>query len=164
MASRLHTLSGRLTRVLTALIAVQLALLLVSAIRGSVSWILTLLGTSWILWIIALACNLLLVRCGPVDLRYRHDPRLVNRPDFVTRVALHVLINWSTLALTIVVAWLVPSDALSKQLAWLALTMSIAVWAGFNIQHRRMNVARNLLITTAIAVTLIGCCAWLLFV
>ena len=166
LAHRLQQLSSRLSWILSALIAAQLALsalLLSSPTRGDSSWIVTLLGTSWILWIVALTCNLFLVRCGPIDLRYRYAPGLVNRPDFAVRVVLHLLINWSTLGLTIAVAWIVAGDALSRRLAWLTLAMSIFVWAGFNIQHRRVNRGRNWLISTAIMVTLVISSAWLLF-
>jgi len=132
------------------------------AFQGKTYWILVLLGAMWLLWITVFISNNFLVGCGTVDVRYRDARVWVNRPDLSSRVILHVLINWSALTLTIVVAWTMQGSLLSEHLAWLSMSASISVWIAFNVRHRRMNRVRNLTISTVFAVALIVACFFLI--
>ena len=99
--------------------------------------------------------NSRLLTCGSQALRYSLSPRSINRPGFAVRMAYHLLINWSVIALVLVTAFaLRPGDA-SRYLGYLTVAATVVAWITFNLMHRQKNQARNLLFTSVIAGTLI---------
>ena len=109
-----------------------------------------------ILWLIIQRMNHQLVSCGTQDLRYRLSPRRINRPEFSIRMVYHLIINWSVIPLILLTALAIrPSDE-SRYLAYASLAATVFVWVSFNLLHRRINRARNLVSTTVIAAALIA--------
>jgi formate hydrogenlyase subunit 3/multisubunit Na+/H+ antiporter MnhD subunit len=117
-----------------------------------------LLASVWLTWLATLVSNYRLVRCGPVALRAKLAPRLVNRPEFPIRLALHFLVNWSAIAITVGVAWYLREADAARLLAWLSLGAIGAIWLEFNLLHRQMNRARNLAVSSLTAAALALAC------
>jgi len=161
-AARCERATAQLTWSLAALLAMQLALGLSLAGGVGQGSALKLLGAVWLAWLATLVSNYRLVGCGPVGVRFRDAPRFVNRPDFSVRLALHVLVNWSPIAVTVGVAWLLRETSTARALAWLAIGAAAAMWLEFNVLHRRMNRARNLAMSSLMAAILVFACAALL--
>jgi hypothetical protein len=152
-----------LTRLLTSLLAVLLALqfVLCAALFSGVTQrgVNVFLGAVWLIWVASLVCNYFLVRCGPVAVRFRASPRFVNRQDYASRLFLHLFVNWSTIAVSIAVAWHFRGTPTGQGVAWMSLAAVVVVWIKFNTLHRRMNRGRNLMMSSAIAATLALACS-----
>jgi len=151
-----------LTRLLGALLAVLLALQFVvcaSLLSGvTQSGVNLFLGAAWLVWLASLVCNYFLVRCGPVSARYRAAPKFVNRQDYASRLLLHLFVNWSTIVVSIAVAWYFRDTPAGRDIAWISLAAIVVVWIQFNTLHRRMNRGRNLTMSSVIAATLALAC------
>jgi hypothetical protein len=108
-----------------------------------------------IVWLMLQRMNHQLVSCGMQQFRYTLSPRHINRPEFAVRMAYHLIINWSAIPLILLAASASRPSSESRYLAYLAMAATILVWLAFNLLHRRMNRARNLLSTTLIAAALL---------
>jgi hypothetical protein len=100
--------------------------------------------------------NFRLLSCGPQAVRYGLSPRSINRPEFAVRMAYHLLINWSVIALMLVTALALRPAVESRYLGYLTIAATAVAWLTFNLMHRQKNNARNLLLTSAIAGALIA--------
>lgn len=121
-----------------------------------------LLAFIWLIWVRTFYCNYRLVDHGTVSVRYEKAPSWVNSPKFIWRIFLHVVINWSTLFVTILFAWSVRDTPLSNTVSWVVVIATVGVWVGFNMRHRRMNHLRNISLSTAFATTLLMACFYLI--
>ncbi len=156
---RCRALSERVERLCAVVLVCQLGVLpLLPQADSSVIVLAVLLALAWVFWIVLQKANYSLIRCGPQTARYDVSARWINRPEFLVRLGFHLLINWSVIATTLVVAWQF-DEPLSRNLAWVAAIFTVSVWVGFNLLHRRMNRAKNLALTTAIALLLLSV-AW----
>ena len=93
--------------------------------------------------------------------RHALSPRPVNRPDFVFRLGFHVLINWSAIVTTLIASWRLRGSDLSSHLVIFCVLATAVAWGSFNLMHRRRNRLRNLGLSTAIALALIGAAAYI---
>jgi hypothetical protein len=162
-ADRCVRRSARVERLIAALVVLEVAVLMF--VRGSADA--AVLGAGvvmvWFAWLALLIANARLVLCGEQAVRFSAAPRWINRADFAVRMTLHLLINWSALATTWLVARRAYPSPLATWLLWGVVIGSMLVWLAFNVLHRRMNRMRNLLLSTALALALIGASAVLLF-
>ena len=108
-----------------------------------------------IIWLGTQALNYQLVRCGPQAHRFALARRMVNRPEFVVRMAFHLVINWSAIAAVLVAGFIVGSQPVSTIIAYTCIAASVAVWLQFNLLHRQVNRMKNLVFSSTIAATLI---------
>ena len=67
-----------------------------------------------------------------------------------------------SLATTVALAWALPGTAEAGVLVGLTAVASVLIWGSFNWQHRRINRARNLALSTTMALALIAAAAYLL--
>ena len=160
--TRCRVLTKRLTWLLVALVALQLTLCAALIARVEQGPLVTVLGFLWLIWVASLVGNYSLVRCGAVAIRFLSAPRFVNRGDFPSRLILHLLINWSSIAASTSVAWYLGNTPVAQVIAWISLVAIVVVWAEFNILHRRINWVRNLTMSSLIATTLLLACVGVL--
>jgi hypothetical protein len=117
--------------------------------------VLAALALLWVLGIAMQVTNWRLVSCGTQPERFRLSPRFVNRPDLGVRIAYHILVNWGVVIVTVIAAFSIrPSDS-SIYLAYVCLAATVATWVAFNILHRRINRAKNLIFTSVVAGSLL---------
>ena len=116
----------------------------------------------WLTWLFLQISNYQMVKCGPLEARFSYCPKLINRPDLYIRLSCHVLINWSAVLATFLVAWRLQGHAFSNLLAWLTLVTTILVWLVFNLLHRQFNRIRNITLSSALALIFLFGCVYLL--
>ena len=121
--------------------------------RRLVGW---LIPISWIPWLLLHWNHYQLVRCGRVAARYQQAPYFVNRPDILARLAMHVAVNWMVLATNVGAAWVLSGTREARLLSGLTIVASILTWSWFNWQHHRVNRAKNLVLSTVMALTIIA--------
>lgn len=159
--------SNRVQWLLIVLIVCHVALFAILLAKTAVAprqWkliVISLLVVSWLVWLVLAFSNWNLVRCGLREVRWKYSSRFINHPNPYVRLSLHLLTNWSAIALTLVTAWFLRDSFLGQKLAWLSVTAAVFVWVSFNLLHRQFNRAKNLAFSTAIAVCLIGIATWL---
>ena len=117
--------------------------------------ILAVLGLIWLLWLSMLRTNAQLVACGSQSERFGLSPRFVNRPDAAVRLLYHFLVNWAAIALAILAGFAIRPSATTAYLGYACLAATLVVWIGFNVQHRRADRAKNLVLTSTIAALLL---------
>ena len=157
MTSQVLRLSRRLALCLIGLAVLQGLVLVLGfiGVPADKEWsLLALLAIVWVLWLLSFATNYALVSHGTVATRYELTGHFINRPGLFMRVVSHVMVNWSAIAATLLLAALALEPQTKSILAILVIAAVPLVWIGFNIRHRRMNHLRNLTISTAFAVAL----------
>ena len=167
VSDRCAALSSRVEGLCGLLLAYEFALVGLVFARpvrpgADVFAILVALAASWLLWLAVQVANYRLVKCGRQAVRYSLAPSFVNRPGYLTRAGFHLIINWSVIVVTLVVAQRLNGIAISSYLAGVAGCATSIVWLTFNYLHRRMNRGRNLLLSSAIAVSLVAASVLLL--
>ena len=115
----------------------------------------TAMSIVWIVWIITLAENYRLVRCGPHARRYSFAARIINRPEFLVRMGFHLLINWSAIGVALFAGFIIGNEALSDLITPICILSTILAWLLFNFLHRQVNRLTNITSSTAIAAALI---------
>ena len=110
----------------------------------------------WIPWLLLQWSHYRLVRFGRVAARYLQAPYFVNRPDFITRLVMHLAVNWMVLATSLGLAWLLTGTREGRLLSALIVVASVVSWSWFNWQHRRANRSKNLALSTTLAMALIA--------
>ena len=121
--------------------------------RRLVGWLVPAL---WIPWLLLQWSHYRLVRFGGVGARYLQAPSFVNRPDFITRLAMHLTVNWMVLATTLGLASVLTGTREGRSLSGLIVVASVVSWSWFNWQHRRGNRSKNLALSTTLAMALIA--------
>jgi hypothetical protein len=116
---------------------------------------LVLLGLVWLFAAALYVANITLVRTGPQAQRIVHAPMLVNRPAFVVRLTFHLIINWSAIAVTLLWAGTVADPRLAAGTARICIVAIGLLWISFNVMHRRFNRARNLILSSVPAASLL---------
>jgi hypothetical protein len=119
--------------------------------KASAAWIYFAIGVLWIVWVMTLLRNYRLVRCGSQSERFRRSGRLVNHPGFLARGFFHLMINWSAIAATLIAIAFTPPGRIHPWVSYLCIIATVAAWTHFNLLHRRMNRARNLVLSTSCA-------------
>ncbi len=113
-------------------------------------WVGTLLTSLWVMAALVQYANFRLVRSAMAAQRLAWTGHWLHRPDPLLRLALHLLVNWAVLGVTLAAARAPPDRGQATLLAWVVVAGAAAVWIGFNLQHRRMNRARNLVLSTVL--------------
>jgi len=129
---------------------------------NDLSFLVIVLAVIWLNWFALQFSNFQLVRCGPQNVRMQNAPALINRPDFLIRLANHIIVNWSAIFSTLIAAWTIDGRTLPTVLVWASVWATLLVWLGFNLLHRQFNRVRNIVMTTALAATALSASAWLL--
>ena len=116
---------------------------------------LPVLSACWLIAIVLHYANFRLTRTGFQPDRYEYTRSLLNHSDSRLRLLFHLLINWMVILLTVGVAWSMKDGANSQVLAWIVIVSSLLVWISFNLQHKKVNRRKNILVTSVISITLI---------
>jgi hypothetical protein len=150
---RCDVLSRRVEALCGALLLAELlyAVWLAGRPVAAQAGLLALLALIVLLWLTTHWTNFRLLSCGPQAHRYSLSPRSINRPEFAVRLAYHLLINWSVIALMLASAFALHPSAESRYLGYLTVAATAVAWITFNLMHRQKNSARNLLLTSVIA-------------
>jgi hypothetical protein len=158
-ATRCRLLSRQVEILCVVLLSIEAAMLIGAATvisdSASAAWIYLAIGVLWAFWLITLLRNYRLVRCGSQSERFRRTGRMVNHPGFAARGFFHLMINWSAIAATLIAVAFTPPGRIHPWLSYLCIIATVATWAHFNLLHRRMNRARNLVLSTSCAVALL---------
>ena len=115
---------------------------------------LTLMLTG-VAWLGTLILNYRLLSCGSQNRRFTLAPRTVNRPEFLYRMAFHLIINWSAIAAALIAGFVVGRQPFGVVIGNASIALIAAVWLSFNILHRRSNQLKNFVLTSTIAAALI---------
>lgn len=146
------------TGIIQLLLIVQMGTVVITLVLLPAAEETVVMGALVACWVVAIflhIANFRLTRTGFQAQRYQYTKSLLNHADIRIRLLFHLLINWIVILLTAVVAWFIPEQDSARILALVVMFTSLLVWISFNLQHKKVNRFKNILLTSVIAMTII---------